>query len=212
MGDAKTGRLIKTALYSILAVLVGIMGALIIQGNIAHVKVQDKGMRAETVPVAGIPIGGPFELIDHNGNTVTEADYADTHKLLYFGFTYCPAICPTELQKMSKVLEILGGKSEEIQPIFVSVDPERDTPEVMKDYVSLFHPDLIGLTGSQKQIEDVMKTYRIFARKVQTEEMTDYTVDHSSYIYFMSPDDKLLGIYRIKDSAEAVAQDIQRHL
>ena len=212
MNDALRARLIKTTLYSVLAVLVGVLVALIIRSNIETVQIQDQGMREEPVPVAGIPIGGPFELIDHNKNTVTEKDFADTHKLMYFGFTYCPAICPTELQKMSKVLEIIGQDSEKIQPLFVSVDPERDTPEVMKDYVSLFHPDFIGLTGTQEQIDAIKETYRVYSRKVQTDEFNDYTVDHSSYIYFMSPDDKLLGIYRIKDSAEAVAKDILRLL
>lgn len=165
--------------------------------------------KSSAVPIAGSSIGGPFTLMDHHGEKKTEADYAEMHKLIYFGFTYCPAICPTELQKMTKVLNELPPElSEQIQPLLITIDPERDTPEVLKDYVSLFHPRLEGLTGTQPQIDFVKKQYRIFATKVEDPELSDYTMDHSTFIYLMTPDNKLLSIYRMRDDAEFMKNDI----
>lgn len=166
-------------------------------------------------PMAGISVGGAYKLVDHNGSEVTQAHYEEQYKLIYFGFSYCPAICPTELQKVSKTLKALGDEADNIQPIFITVDPERDTVETMKDYVSLFHPRLIGLTGSQEQINKVKKNYRVFAKKVQdpdSNDPEDYTMDHSSYIYLMSPDDQLLSMYRIQDNVAYMTNDIRKHL
>lgn len=200
-------RLMRTALMSFVALIVGAgIGFYQIQNQ--NAAVVSKG----SSDVAGIKIGGPFELIDHNEQTVTEKNYAGQYKLIYFGFTYCPAICPTELQKISKVLKDLGDDAEKIQPLFVSVDPERDTVAVMKDYVSLFHPRLVGLTGSRAQIDEVLQDYRVYAKKVQNEEYEEYTMDHSSFIYLMDPNDELLSVYRIKDTAPFVLADIKRKL
>lgn len=163
------------------------------------------GTHQSTQSVAGVKIGGPYNLTDHTGQSVTEKDFQDKYKLIYFGFTYCPAVCPTELQKMAKALDTLGPVAKEIHPLFITVDPERDTVEVMAQYVAHFHPDLIGLTGTPKQIQDVLKSYKIYAAKVKDEDATDYTMDHSSFIYLMSPDDKLLHIFRTQDSAEDIA-------
>lgn len=164
-------------------------------------------------PVAGVKIGGAYELVDHTGEVRTDADFADSYKLLYFGFTYCPAICPTELAKISAVMKQLPPEqAARVQPLFITVDPARDTVEVMADYISLFDDRLIGLTGSQDQVDVAKKAYRVFSREVQDESMTDYTVDHSSYIYFMSPDDQLLGMYRIKDTPAYMLEDMSKFL
>lgn len=166
--------------------------------------------------MAGAQLGGPFSLIDQDGKPVTQENFAKDYKLIYFGFTYCPAICPTELQKVARAMNELEQEAPEaaahLQPIFISVDPERDTPEVMKGYVQQFHPRLIGLTGSPEQVEAAKKAYRVFAKKVQDETMNDYTVDHSSFIYLMSPDDQLLAMYRVNDNAEDLAGDIKKHI
>ncbi len=156
--------------------------------------------------------GGPFSLIDHNGKSVTEKDFAGKYRLIYFGFTYCPAICPTELSKITTTLNMLGDKSEQILPIFITVDPERDTAEKMKNYVSLFHPSLIGLTGSPEAIKQTLKEYKIYASKRQDESMSDYTMDHSSFIYFIAPDNRLLHIFKMQDNAEMMAQTINSWL
>lgn len=156
--------------------------------------------------------GGSFNLKDHTGKTVTEKDFEGQYRLIYFGFTYCPAICPTELQKISKALKNLGDKGEQIKPIFISVDPERDTVDVMKNYVELFHPNLIGLTGSVKETENIKKHYKIYSAKVKDETMSDYTVDHSSLIYFMGPDNSLLRIFKVDDTAEDIVKVVNQYL
>lgn len=190
--------------------------AMAIGGGIGLIQLGLEGKNNGTglMEVAGADIGGPFTLVNQDGKTVTEKDYAGKYKLIYFGFTYCPAICPTELQKIAQTMNIIGekdaGLAEAVQPLFVSVDPERDTAKVMREYVKLFHPRLVGLTGTMEQIEQVKKDYRIYAAKVKSETADDYTVDHSSFIYLMSPDDRLLGIYRAADSAETVAADLMR--
>lgn len=163
------------------------------------------GSHQSTQSVAGVKIGGPYTLTDHTGKSVTEKDFQDKYKLIYFGFTYCPAVCPTELQKMAKALEILGPLADKIHPLFITVDPERDSVDVMSQYVAHFHPDLIGLTGTPSQIQSVLKDYKIYAARVEDEDASDYTMDHSSFIYLMSPEDNLLHIFRTQDSAEDIA-------
>ena len=165
-----------------------------------------------TSSVVAKNFGGPFSLSDHTGKEVTDQDFTGRYRLIYFGFTYCPAICPTELQRISTVLKTLGATGEKIQPIFVTVDPERDTVDIMKNYVSLFHPRLIGLTGTPGQIETVKKAYKIYAVKVQDDTMSDYTVDHSSFIYFLGPDDNLLQIFKVDDSVESISKTIRQFL
>lgn len=155
--------------------------------------------------VAGVQINGRFDLINHEGQPVSEEKYAGFFKLIYFGFTYCPSICPTELQKITAAYKKLGSLQSSVVPIFISVDPERDTVPVMKEYVAHFHPDMIGLTGSVEQIEEVKKNFKVFAAKVTSEQTTDYTVDHSSFIYLVGPENKLLKIFRTQDTAKDIA-------
>ncbi len=163
--------------------------------------------------IAGASIGGPYELVDQDGNVRSDTDFAGKYKLIYFGFTYCPAICPTELAKITATLKTLPqAVADRIQPLFITIDPERDTPEVMKSYISLFDPRFIGLTGSVEQINHVKSAYRIYAQKVQSEDLSDYTMDHSSYVYLMSPDDELISIYRGKDTVAKLKADIESHV
>lgn len=156
--------------------------------------------------------GGDFTLVDHHGHTVASEDFDGQWRLIYFGFTYCPAICPTELQKITAVLNDLGRKGEVITPIFISVDPERDTVDTMKSYVSLFHPRLIGLTGTVEQVDVAKKAYKIYSAKVQDETMSEYTVDHSSFIYLMDQENNLVRIFKIDDTAEDMAKFIKSRL
>jgi len=155
--------------------------------------------------------GGDFTLTNHLNQIVTQDDFSNQYRLIYFGFTYCPAICPTELQRISTILKELGSAGEDIQPIFITIDPERDTVETMKNYVGLFHPRLIGLTGTVEQIETVKKAYKIYAAKAQDETMNDYTMDHSSFIYFMGPDNSLIRIFKTQDSIEDMLRVIKKY-
>lgn len=162
-------------------------------------------------PVGG-SVGGAYELIDQDGKTVTDKDFAETYKLIYFGFTYCPAICPTELSKMTDALDKMGTAARAIQPIFITIDPERDTAAVMKQYVGHFDERLIGMTGTPEQVKAAASAYKVYYARVDDPAATEYTMDHSSYIYFMSPDDTLLHIFRIEDSAGDMASIMQRWL
>ena len=208
-------RLLRTALLSLLALGIGAgVGFYQLKFQNARVINKQSGTSAPA-PVAGLDIGGPFSLTDHTGTDVTEKTYDGQHKLIYFGFTFCPSICPTELQKVSRVMNALEKNkpalAETLTPLFITVDPDRDTVPVMKDYVSLFHPKLQGLTGTQPQIDFITKSYRVFVRRVEgvdTHDDEDYTMDHSSYLYLMSPDNTLAAIYRMDDSADAVYNDI----
>lgn len=154
-------------------------------------------------------VGGDFEMIDQNGKTVTQADYPD-YKLIFFGFTHCPAICPTELQKITLALETLGDAGNIITPIFVTLDPERDTPEQIKEYLGNFHPRMVGLTGSAEQVTRIKDNFRVFSRKVEAEFMDGYMVDHSAFTYLMDRENKMIAIYPSSDSAQDIADDIKK--
>jgi protein SCO1/2 len=162
--------------------------------------------------VAGSPIGGPFTLTDQTGAPVTQQDLSGKYVLMYFGFTFCPAICPTELQKMARAMEEAGPLADKIQPVFITIDPARDTQSVMATYVPQFHPRLMGLTGTQEQIDAVLQSYRVYARKVTEPGMTEYTMDHSSYIYFIGPDGGLLGAYGISTPPSQITADLQKFI
>ena len=137
---------------------------------------------------SGTPlIGGSFSLTDHNGRTVTDTDLQGRHLLIFFGYTYCPDICPTNLSTMTTALEMLGARAQQIQPAFVTIDPQRDTPEQLKMYVSHFHPKLLGLTGTPAQVKQVAQVYRIHAAKVDEDpqDSENYLMDHTSLTYLM---------------------------
>lgn len=169
---------------------------------------------ATTMPpgVAGMEVGGDFTLTDHTGKIFTEADLHGRYALVYFGFTYCPAICPTELQKMTIALNQSGALADQILPVFITVDPQRDTQDVMAAYVDQFYPTLIGLTGTQEQIAQTLKAYKIYARKVEDAALSDYTMDHSSYIYFLDPQGALIGIYGINTAPSDITAAIKAHI
>lgn len=129
--------------------------------------------------------GGPFSLVDHRGVPVTEKTYAGKVMLVFFGFTSCPDVCPTGLSLMSDLLDTLGDQARHVQPILITVDPERDTKERLADYVQAFHPSLVALTGTIEQIEAVAKAYRVYFKKAPLADSNDYSVDHSAQIFVM---------------------------
>jgi len=129
-------------------------------------------------------IGGPFKLIDENGKPITDQDMKGRPFLVFFGYRHCPDICPTTLFEMSEVMHALGKDADRIGALFITVDPERDTPEGMKDYLSSFDPHLHGATGDAKAIDAVEKAYRVYAKKVPTDK-GDYSMDHTALVYLM---------------------------
>jgi len=161
---------------------------------------------------AGMALGGPFELVNQAGQTVTERDFAGRWLLVYFGFTYCPDVCPTELGIIAAALDAMGPAGEAVTPILITIDPQRDTPDQLADYVSRFHPRMQGLTGTPEQIAAAARRYRVYYARVQRPEMTDYLMDHSSFIYLVGPDGRVRALFRSETSPEAIAAATQGQL
>ncbi len=159
-------------------------------------------------------IGGPFTLVDHDGNTVTDAAFRGRYMLIYFGYTYCPDVCPTALGATGEALDMLGEAGDSIVPLFITVDPQRDTPAALKDYVGHFHPRMVGLTGSAKQIVDVAKAYRVYFAKVVEEGADEdaYLVDHTAITYLMGPDGGFLTHFAHGTTPETMARRIRDYL
>jgi cytochrome oxidase Cu insertion factor (SCO1/SenC/PrrC family) len=154
---------------------------------------------------AGVSLGGPFELVDQAGKPVTDRDYAGRWLLVYFGFTFCPDVCPTELGTMASALDVLGPAGEAVTPLLITIDPQRDTPAALADYVTRFHPRLQGLTGTPEQIAAVARRYRVYYARVQRPDMTDYLMDHSSFIYLVGPDGRVRSLFRPEMTPEQIA-------
>jgi cytochrome oxidase Cu insertion factor (SCO1/SenC/PrrC family) len=158
-------------------------------------------------------IGGPFTMLNQKGETVTDKTYLGQYTLLFFGFTNCGDVCPAELQVMAAALTEMGATSDKITPIFVTVDPERDTPQVMADYVKNFYPRLQGLTGTPEQVATFAKVYHIYYQKVPNpKDATDYEMDHSSILYLMGPDGKFLKHFPYTTDAKVLAEGLKRVL
>ena len=138
-------------------------------------------------------IGGPFQLTDQSGKTVTDKNLKGKPTLIFFGYTHCPDVCPTELQAISLALDTLGAAADAVQPLFITIDPERDTPARLADYVSSFHPRLIGLTGPLPAIRKTAIAYRVFFSKPGVAAPADYPVDHTGFIYLVGKDGRYLG-------------------
>jgi cytochrome oxidase Cu insertion factor (SCO1/SenC/PrrC family) len=158
------------------------------------------------------PVGGPFALIDHTGKPRTDADFRGGLMLVYFGFTYCPDICPTDLQSIGLAIEKLGPHGDSVQPLFITVDPERDTAAHLADYVPLFHPRLIGLTGDAAAIRRATDAYKVYYAKVPNQNGDDYTVDHTAFIYLMDAAGKYLGFFPPGTNADRIAETIRQRL
>ncbi len=172
------------------------------------------GEADEAPPLAGASIGGPFTLTNQNGERVSDADFAGRYRLVYFGFTYCPDVCPVDLQLIGQGLRQLEASDPEVaarvQPIFISVDPERDTPAVLKEYVAAFHPRLIGLTGTPEEIAAVAKSHGVYYMKEQAEGASDYLVNHSRIAMLFGPQGEPIAIIPHDQGAAAIAEELKR--
>ena len=156
-------------------------------------------------------IGGPFQLTDQNGKAVTEASLKGKPTLIFFGYTHCPDVCPTSLFEMSEVLRAMGKDADKVNAVFISVDPERDTPATMKDYLSSFDPHLEGLSGDPAETAKVITSYRVYAKKVPTKD-GDYTMDHTALIYLMDRDGRFVSPFNLKRTPEEAAADLKKYL
>jgi protein SCO1/2 len=165
-------------------------------------------------PLAGARIGGPFTLINQDGRTVRDTDFAGKYRIVYFGYTFCPDVCPTSLQHLMQGLKKFDADAPEraakIQPIFITVDPARDTPAVMKQYVAAFDPRLIGLTGTEAEIAKVAQEYGVFYQKAQNSGSSDYLVDHMSQAILFDPDGKPIALLPQDQDGPAIAAELAK--
>jgi len=156
-------------------------------------------------------IGGPFKLTDQNGQTVTEQDMKGRPFLVFFGFTHCPDVCPTTLFEVSQIFRALGPDADRVRALFITVDPERDTPALMKDYLSSFDPHMAGLTGDPAAVAAVAKAYRVYYKKVPLDQ-GGYTMDHTAIIYLEDKEGRFVAPFSLKRTTEAAAADLRRYL
>lgn len=173
------------------------------------------GNGSKTVRYSGeADIRSEFSLTDHTGQEVTQADYSDRWQLVFFGFTNCPDICPTTLAYMASVVDLLGEDADHVAPIFITVDPERDTVPVMAEYVTVFHPSLIGLTGTEAQVTEATRNFRAWYERTEDDSAPDgYFMAHGGYIYLMQPSGKFAAVYQEGGQPpEVLAQEIRGKL
>jgi protein SCO1/2 len=158
-----------------------------------------------------VSIGGPFTLTAGDGRTVTDRDFRGAPHLVFFGFTHCPDVCPTKLFQLSEAFRAMGDKGAAVRALFITVDPERDTPEIMKSYVSSFDTRIVGLTGDRPAIDKVVRDFRAYAKKVPTKD-GDYTMEHTSLVYLMGKDGQFVGAFSLERSPEEAAKDLLRRI
>lgn len=197
MSDGKTRPLVVVAAFAA-SLAIGLLATLWLVG----------GWSGATAPAA---IGGPFALSDTDGARVTDAALKGRPTLIFFGFTHCPDVCPTSLFEISEVLRAMGADADKVNAYFVSVDPQRDTPAAMKDYLSSFDPHLKGLTGTPEEVARVIAGYRVYARKVPLKD-GDYTMDHTALVYLMDRDGRFVAPFNLKRTPQEAAADLRRYL
>jgi cytochrome oxidase Cu insertion factor (SCO1/SenC/PrrC family) len=204
-------RKIRWAAYGLIVVFALAWGAFWLAGGRETLSRATEAASGMQLP-GGISLGGPFTLVDTQNREVTEASFRGRWMLVYFGYTYCPDVCPTELQTVVTALDKLGSDGRTIAPIFITVDPERDTPAALADYVKLFDDRLIGLTGSSLQIAAAAKAYRVYYAKSTPKDAATYLMDHSSFVYLMGPDGKFRALFRQGMSPQELADGIRARM
>ena len=160
----------------------------------------------------GVTIGGAFQLVTPDGRTVTDRDFRGKVMVVYFGYTFCPDVCPTELQSVAAALALLGDKAAQVAPVFITIDPERDTPKAMGEYVKLFDDRLVGLSGSAEQIAAVAKAYRAYYARAEAKGASTYLMDHSSFIYIMGKDGSFRALIKPGAKPEEIADIVRAQL
>ena len=163
-------------------------------------------------PIAGpSAIGGPFQLVDQNARPITDQDLKGKPFLVFFGFTHCPDICPATLFEVSEILRAMGPDADKVRALFVTVDPERDTPDKLKDYLSSFDPHLVAATGDPAAVKAMEKAYRVYSKKVPLE-AGGYTMDHTALVYLMDKEGRFVAPFNVKRKAAEAAADLRRYL
>jgi protein SCO1/2 len=200
------------------AILVIVLGFGLAGGAVGYLLYSDP-VAEKIDPITMYPPSGPFSLTDHTGREVTDEDYRGKLMFIAFGYTYCPDICPTGLQDMSLAMDMLGEQADWVQPIFITIDPERDSPEALKEYVAAFHPRLIGLTGTPQQIAKAAEGYRVYYDKTvlpkdeskdNDKSDDDYSMGHTTSIYLVGTDGRGLAVFNFGMAATAVEAMVDR--
>jgi protein SCO1/2 len=173
----------------------------------------DKYAQCRVGAIAGgtSQIGGPFTLVDETGKTVTDKEVIDQPSLLYFGYTYCPDVCPLDNSRNAEAIELLENDGTIVKPVFISVDPDRDTPEVLADFTDYLHPRMIGLTGTPEQVKAASMAYRTFYQKQEPEDGDEdyYLIDHSTFSYLVFPEEGFIEFFRRDMTPEDMAKSVQ---
>jgi protein SCO1 len=195
-----------------IVLVAALLGGLVIlgAGGLLALALRDSPRGAAGTALAGA-IGGPFRLIDQNGKTVTDADLKGKWSLIYFGYTHCPDACPTALNDISIALDELGPKRDAVRAVFITVDPERDTAEALKSYVTSFDAPILALTGTPEAIAQAAKGYRVYYAK-HPEAGGDYSMDHSSVIYVMDPEGRFTASFTHESAPEQIAERLKKLL
>jgi cytochrome oxidase Cu insertion factor (SCO1/SenC/PrrC family) len=186
--------------------------AVLVAGTVVWMRDGRIGLSGNVTSSGTALVGGPFTLTDQTGREVTDETFKGRYMLVYFGYTYCPDVCPTSLQVMMAALDAMGDKAGRVQPIFISVDPERDTVKEIASYVEYFGDDLIGLTGTPEQIAAAAKAYRVFYQKVEQDGADGYLMDHSSIFYLMGPDGAFVKHFSYQTDPETLAEEISAYV
>ena len=201
-----------TRIYAIVSALVALVflgGLWVVTGG------QDSGDKyahcRKTAVAGGAQIGGAFTLVDENGATVTDRDVIDQPSLVYFGYTFCPDVCPLDNARNAEAVEILESRGDIVKPVFISIDPQRDTPEILRDFTDNLHPRMVGLTGTPEQVKAASQTYRTYFKKQEPEEGNEqfYLVDHSTFTYLVFPDEGFIEFFKRDTTPEALADGVQ---
>jgi len=153
-------------------------------------------------------VGGPFTLVNGAGETVTNEDVITKPSLLYFGYTFCPDVCPLDVSRNAAAIDVLAERGYDVQPVFISIDPERDTPEVVGEFAEVMHPEMIGLTGSPEQVKTASQAYRTYYRKQESDDPEYYLVDHSTFSYLVMPEDGFVDFFRRELTPEQMADRV----
>lgn len=188
------------------------VGALLVMRPAPRTLTSGPAIVGKTITTGTAMIGGPFALVSTIGESVTDQSYRGKWLLIFFGYTFCPDLCPTSLNDMSVALEKLGNDANHIQPLFITVDPQRDTREVMAEYLKSFDPRIVGLTGTQAQIDSVAKAYRVYAERQKADGDENYLVSHSGYIYLMDPRGRFVSVIQGSTPGEEIAAWVRKEM
>lgn len=187
-------------------VLTGLIGGT--AGYVWYKQAGDPFAECRSSAVGGGAIGGPFTLQDETGAQITDREVLNAPALVYFGYSFCPDVCPLDNVRNAEAVDILEEQGFDVTPIFISIDPERDTPDVMGDYVEMIHPKMRGLTGTEAQVKAAAQAYKVYYKKAQSADPDFYMMDHSTFTYLMLPDKGFADFFRREESSDRMAERV----